>query len=273
MALQVDFSGKVIVVCGSGAGGIGSAVSDILIDAGAALVAVDYKQELVDETVAAAKAKGGEAVGLTLDLTDRAQVAKVIPETIKAFGRVDGVVNVAGGTTADQWREFETIPDEMIDPVFALNFDYAFQVCRDAAKVMIAQGDGGAIVNIASISGHAGAPYHALYGAAKAAVISISRTMGLEWKRYNIRVNALSPGLVLTKRVVDRSLSQPADDNTFGRRKLKPEEVAGATLFLLSDLASAVTAQNLNVDVGITSNFAAFPDLGAIQGRLWRDPA
>jgi NAD(P)-dependent dehydrogenase (short-subunit alcohol dehydrogenase family) len=277
MALTLDLSGKVILICGSGSGtgpgGIGSASSELVADTGAAVFAVDYKPELVAETCDAVKAKGATIFGMTADLTDRAQAAQVVPEALKRFGRIDGVINVCGGNHPEQWREIERTPNAMIDDVFALNFGYVFQICRDAAQVMIGANQAGAMVNIASISAHASAPYHALYGAAKAGVISITKTMAVEWKRHNIRVNSVSPGVTKSQRTLRQNSGIAVPDQTYGRRFVGPDEIASAAVFLLSDWARGVTAQNLIVDAGITGDFAAFPDLGLVQSKLHREEA
>lgn len=275
MSLTLDLSGKVVVICGAGGGGIGEATSLLAAEAGASIVAIDRSQELVDEICGLVEAKGAKVLGMMVDLRDREQTSTIIPAAVKHFGRIDAVINVAGGTTDDQWREIERTTNEMMDSVFALNFDYVFQVCRDAAQVMIKQGDGGAMVNVASVSGYASAPYHALYGAAKAGVVAVSKTMAVEWKRYNIRVNALSPGRVLTRRITDRlkntGQSLPPDDG-FGRQLLNSDDLAKPAIFLISDWASGMTAQNVIVDVGVTQNFAVFPSLAGLQGKIYKDP-
>jgi NAD(P)-dependent dehydrogenase (short-subunit alcohol dehydrogenase family) len=267
VAVSADLSGKVILICGASGGGIGSAVTNLVAEAGGTVVAVDWEQSRVDSALADCEAKGVKAYGFVANLIDRAQASGVVEKAHKAFGRLDGVVNVAGGTKDDEWRQSERIRDEMIDDVMSLNFTYAFQVCRDAANVMIPQGTGGSIVNVASISGATSAPYHVLYGAAKAGVISITRSLAMEWRRYNIRVNAVSPGVTPGPRLAGRKSVMTIDRGDFGRRTLKSEEIANGALFLLSDAASGITAQNLVIDMGVTAEYGPFTLLES-QARL-----
>jgi NAD(P)-dependent dehydrogenase (short-subunit alcohol dehydrogenase family) len=123
MALSIDLTSKVVVICGAG-GDIGAAVSNATCAAGAQLLVVDRTADLVEETMARVSSLGGTARGLVADLSEAGQSGKVVASARKEFGRVDGVVNVAGGTKPDQWCRFEETPDEMFRSVFRLNFDY-----------------------------------------------------------------------------------------------------------------------------------------------------
>jgi NAD(P)-dependent dehydrogenase (short-subunit alcohol dehydrogenase family) len=269
MALSIDLGGRIVLVCGAGNAGIGAAVSDLVAQAGATVVAIDQTQALVDETVARIEAAGGGVLGIVADLMDREQTDRILPMIREAFGRIDGVVNVAGGTKKHQWREIERMSDDLVQEVVRLNFGYVYAICREAAKLMIETGSGGSMVNIASISALAGAPFHSAYGAAKSAIIAVSRSMAAEWSRHGVRVNALSPGAVETARVLNH-LGYTRPDETYGRRVTRPEEIAGACLFLLSDLAGGVSGQNLVVDAGISTDFAA-GSIARLQSNLFDD--
>ena len=146
----------------------------------------------------------------TADLMDAGAAAQVVDQVLARMGRIDILVNVAGGTRHHQWSPLEDSPDSLFRDVFALNLDYVLRVSADTARHMIARGDGGAIVNFASISALHGAPYHGPYGAAKAAISAITETMAVEWARHRIRVNAIAPGSVRTPRCAKITLRWPS---------------------------------------------------------------
>jgi NAD(P)-dependent dehydrogenase (short-subunit alcohol dehydrogenase family) len=267
--LSLDFKDKVALVCGAGAGGIGTATTKLLAEAGAYVVAVDYKDELVEETKALIESLGGQCLGITVDLRDMGQVPR-IAETIRSkIGRVDLVANIAGGTQKGQWLRLDQTPDDIYASVMALNVDYVFRVCRDMAKLMIESGKGGSIVNIASVSAFASAPYHGPYGAAKRAVAALTQTMAVEWGRYKIRANTVMPGSVRTQRAKDTGADLDGRQKYWAplQRPVESEEIASAVMFFLSDLSSAITGQTLAVDCGVTSK-CAIGDLDYIAGKM-----
>jgi NAD(P)-dependent dehydrogenase (short-subunit alcohol dehydrogenase family) len=253
----LNFTDKIALVCGAGGGGVGTAVSNGLIQGGATVVAVDRTAELVEETRSRAVAAGATCLGIVADLRDPTQVASIVPTIRRELGRIDLVANIAGGTQKHQWIELEQTTDEIYAEVLALNLNYVFAVCRDAARLMIERGRGGAIVNIASISAAASAPFHGPYGAAKAAVTSLTQTMAVEWGKYGIRANTVAPGATRTQRAMATGSSAALDQR--GKewaplgRPVEKEEIAEAVLFLLSANASAITGQLLTVDCGVTA--------------------
>jgi NAD(P)-dependent dehydrogenase (short-subunit alcohol dehydrogenase family) len=249
--IGLDLSGKVALVCGAGGGGLGSAVSRILAGAGASLVAVDQNEELVAATKAEAEGLGVTCATIAANLMDADVAAALVGKALAKAGRIDIVVNVAGGTRFSQWSPIEETSDEVLRDVMALNLNYVFRVCADAACHMIAAGHGGSMVNFASIAAMHSAPFHGPYGMAKRGVMAMTETMALEWARYGIRVNTVAPGGVATPRASQlrnarstQAQQKPSD----GLRRMQPDEVAGAVLFLVSDLASGVSGQTLFVD-------------------------
>ena len=261
MALSVDLSGKTILVCGCHKGGIGGAVARQVVKAGGAVVLVDKDQETVDDTAAQLRELGGTAHTLVADFLDAAQCESVIPAVLEKFGPIDGIANVVGGTRADEWMPLEDTPTESFRKTMALNWEYVFYICRDAAKEWIRTGRPGAIVNVGSISAKDAAPWHGPYGAAKSGVIALTRTMANEWQECGIRANSVSPGAVMSQRVIDKSNAMsdaakasrnPADTVIFS----EPQELAHAIVFLLSDLASGISGQNLTVDRALSTRFS-----------------
>ena len=253
MALTVDLQGKVILVCGVARGGIGGATARQLAKAGATIVALDREQAVIDPTIEDVKALGGTIHSLVVDLTDVPQCEKVISTVLEKFGPIDGIANVAGGTRADEWMPLDETPGESFRKTLALNFEYIFYICRDAAKEWIARGQKGAIVNVSSVSSLAAAPWHGPYGAGKSAITALTRTMANEWHEFGIRANSVLPGAVMTERV--KSRSAPGNVVPGQMNFCDPEELANTIAFLLCDLADGISGQALTVDRSLSTKF------------------
>jgi NAD(P)-dependent dehydrogenase (short-subunit alcohol dehydrogenase family) len=227
----------------------------MLAQAGAFVIGVDRSDELVDDTRDRLAGYQGGFLGITADLRDRKQVDTIIPKVRAEIGHLDLVANVAGGTQRGQFGPLELTPDQVYDDTFALNLDYVFRVCRDAGRLMIESGKGGAIVNVASVSGLLAAPFHGPYGAAKSGVVALTQTMAIEWGRFGIRANVVAPGSVRTPR--SEATKAPLDERARAwaplQRPVEKEDIASAILFLLSDAARSITGQLLNVDCGVSS--------------------
>ena len=249
--INIDLGGKIALICGAGAGGIGTAVTRTLAEAGASIAALDHSEELNAATREDLAGAGFSCESFLADLMIPAQAAKVVDDVLERMGRIDLLVNVAGGTRHHQWGPLEESSDEVFADVFALNINYVMRLCADAARHMIARGGGGAIVNFASVSALRSAPYHGPYGAAKAGVSAITQTMAVEWARHGIRVNAIAPGSVRTPRVMQFTDGEDPQADPDGRRSVSTREIANGVLFLLSDLASGVTGQTLTIDYGL----------------------
>jgi NAD(P)-dependent dehydrogenase (short-subunit alcohol dehydrogenase family) len=253
--LGIDLSGKTALVCGAGGGGLGSAVSRILAQAGANLVAVDQSEEFVEETRAEAVGLGVSCETIVANLMDREVAAGLVGNALAKAGRIDIVVNVAGGTRFHQWKPIEETSEEIFRDVLALNLDYVFRVCADAGRHMIAGKQPGSIINFTSISALRGAPYHGPYGIAKRGIMAMTETMAIEWARYGIRVNTVAPSGVVTPRASKYSGADPTTPREIvdGHRMMMPLDIARAVLFLASDLAGGVSGQTLVVDAGLSS--------------------
>jgi NAD(P)-dependent dehydrogenase (short-subunit alcohol dehydrogenase family) len=257
--ITIDLAGRVALICGAGAGGIGSAVTRAMAGAGATVAALDHSAELNAATVQDLARDGLSCETFVADLMNRDEAAKVVDRVLAKLGRIDILVNVAGGTRHHQWGPLEDSPDSVFRDVFALNLDYVMRLCADTARHMIARGGGGAMVNFASVSALRSAPYHGPYGAAKAGVSAITETMAVEWARHGIRVNAIGPGSVRTPRVMQFTAGEDPQAHPDGRRSVSTGEIANGVLFLASDLASGITGQTLTIDAGLALGHPAGP--------------
>jgi NAD(P)-dependent dehydrogenase (short-subunit alcohol dehydrogenase family) len=255
MALAIDLTGKVILICGAGRGGISGATARAVAQAGGTVIALDREQTLLDQVAEDVRAMGGAVHTLLVDLTDEAQVEAVVPGIIAAHGRLDGVANVAGGTREDEWLPLDETPTASFRQTLAINLDYIFMICRDAARAMIAAGTSGSLVNVGSVSAIAAAPWHGPYGAGKSAISALTRTMANEWHEFGIRANTVSPGAVATERVMNRR--QAANVQGGMENFTLPEELANMIVFLLSDLAGGVSGQTIVVDRSLSTKFCA----------------
>lgn len=258
-AHPASLAGRSVLVVGAGGGGIGTDSALCLAEAGATVVAADWMEERVDEVVTLLSDRGHDCVGLVADARSPEQANDLVARSVAAVGDLHGLVNVVGGTQPGTWQRLEDYTDALYEDVLDLNLRTAFLTCRAAARQMLAAESGGSIVNFSSVSGLRAAPYHGLYGAAKAAVGSLTRTMAVEWGYAGIRVNAIAPSRVQTPRVVRGGGTQQEATSNPLRRGIEVREVANVVLFLISDLSSALTGQTFNVDAGVTAESPAGP--------------
>lgn len=243
-------AGRVVLVTGAGRG-IGAEVAAQAAEAGATAVAIHYGRSAVgaQDTLRRVRGAGAEGEAFDADLTDGAAAERLVDRVIERFGRIDALVNNAGRTQVGPFLELE--PAEW-DAVLATDLSAAFHTCRAAVPSMLERGSG-AIVNIASRLGQMGIAETAAYSAAKAGLIGLTRALAAELGPRGIRVNAVAPGMVVTGMTTDLAASEE------GRRRLaamplgrfgRPEEVAEAVVFLLSDAASLFLGQTLNPNGG-----------------------
>ena len=253
---KLSLEGRTIVVAGAGGGGIGTAVCEAVAEAGASVVAVDIDPEALAEAEQRIGERGGRGRGVIADVRTREGAERAMAEAAAGPGPLSGLVHIVGGAREGHWEPSADYPDEAFREVMELNLDSAFQTCRAAARAMIDAGTPGSIVCLSSISGSASSPFHLPYGIAKAGIVQMVQTLAVEWGRRSIRVNAIAPGSIRTPRVP--MTENPARDRAaipLGRRG-DASEIAGAALFLLSDLASYVTGQTLAVDGGATGKLS-----------------
>ncbi|MXZ85941.1 MAG: SDR family oxidoreductase [Acidimicrobiia bacterium] len=256
VAPVADLTGAIVVVAGAGGGGIGTCSCEAALAAGAEVVAVERSPEELDKLDTLLR----PVVKVQADLTAPDAPAAVVQAALDAHGRIDGLINVAGGTSIDDFGPLVDIDSQSWDRVMANNLHYVAFLNRAVARTMIDAGTGGAMVNVSSVSSLASQPFLAAYGAAKAGINSLTRTMAVEWGGHGIRVNAIAPGTITTPRVGDHESLEAAKRAIPLGRRGHPAEIAAAAAFLLSPQASYITGQVLAVDGGMSVKLAMLGD-------------
>jgi len=237
---------------GAGGGGIGTAVCRHLGRAGAQIVAVDIDAGKLAVCTDELTAAGVSHVGLIADGRDRGVFAGIVDAACE-LGPLRGCVPVAGGMWPPQWAPFAS-DDEFFDDVVDLNFGSTVNTVRAVGRRLVEQGQGGSIVNIATVSALNAMPYGSAYAAAKAAVLSLTRSLAVEWGARDIRVNAVAPGSIATPKSASNRKPGDTDGTDLEvipmRRRGTSDDIAAAVLFMISELAGYVTGQVLCVDGG-----------------------
>jgi NAD(P)-dependent dehydrogenase (short-subunit alcohol dehydrogenase family) len=247
--------GKKALIVGGGLG-MGKASSELLASVGARVAVLDVVESRARTVASSINERAGEALPLVADALDPIAVQGAVQTAAEQLGGLDILVNIVGQAG---WASALEMSADGWDLDQHRNLRYVFFTCQAFARLPAPTEGTRAIVNIASISGMNSAPSHPSYGAAKAGLMSLTRTMAQEWGRLGIRVNCIAPGSIRT----DRSQGSEAvrrmmqDYAPLGRQG-EQTEIAKAVLFLVSDLASYVTGVTLLVDGGVETNYA-FP--------------
>ena len=253
--MDLEFEGKVAVITGA-ASGIGRATAESLAGMGVRVVASDVDGERGEALVGVLRERGGESAFMVADVTDAAALDAVVARALDAFGRLDCAVNCAGvGGGHARTHEY---PEEQWDRIVATNLKGTWLSMSREIAAMLELGAPGSIVNVSSTLGLRGAPWGSPYSASKHGVLGLTRSAALEYAEAGIRVNAVCPGAIDT----------PMMDDTFERfpgfrealigfvptgRLGRPDEVAGAIAWLLSDAAAFVTGEAIAVEGGLLS--------------------
>jgi NAD(P)-dependent dehydrogenase (short-subunit alcohol dehydrogenase family) len=244
----LGLDGRRVVVAGAGGGGIGTAVCRVLASAGATVVALDVDAERLALAERAISETGAIPESYVVDARD----PESVQDTIAPLPRLHGLVHVAGGLQ-NQWSSLVQTAPETFEEIVRRNLHSAFLTTQCVAQRLVADNAGGSIVHIASVAGMTALPYGAGYAAAKAGMLSLTRTAALELGRHGIRVNAIAPGTVRTPANTGESSPVDSDEERAAvplQRRGVPDDIAHAALFLLSDLAGWITGQVLVVDGG-----------------------
>jgi NAD(P)-dependent dehydrogenase (short-subunit alcohol dehydrogenase family) len=248
---------KVALITGGGTG-MGRATAELFAREGAKVAVSGRRKEKLEETVAAITSQGGEALAIPGDVSRHEDARQMVMETIARWGQLDILINNAGAI--DRTKVADSTEEDW-DRIMAINVKAIFLTSKYAIPQMIRQG-GGCIINVSSISALRGQTDAHSYSAAKAAVCNLTKAMAVDYAPYNIRVNAVLPGLVETE--ISRTRLKPgqtwqemAEKHWIPLYPLKrlgtPEDIAKGILYLVSDDASWVTGIDLIIDGGYTA--------------------
>lgn len=245
-----DLSGKVAIVTGSSRG-IGRAIAETFAEAGAKVVISARHQEPCEETVAAIRAKGGEAMAITARISDRAQLDNLVAKTATEWGRID--ILVCNAAINPYYGSLEGLTDQVFERMMQSNVLSNLHLSRLVAPGMKERRDG-AIIYIVSVGGMASSVSLGMYGITKAADYALCRNLAAEWGPHNIRVNCIAPGLIKTEfaRILYEDPERRArrEAATPLRRLGEPEDIAGTALLLASPAGAFITGQAIVVDGG-----------------------
>lgn len=247
---KLSLSGRGVVVVGAGGGGIGTAIARLVASEGAFVTAVDRDEAALAQAMAAIEAVGGKGQPCLVDVSSASGARDAMERAARGGAPLHGLVTVVGGMLPSHWASLLDYTEDNLDSLLRSNLKVAFLASQAFARAQASAKRPGSIVQIATISALQGMPFGAGYATAKAGLIALMRTMTLEWGPLGIRVNAVAPGTIQVPRNAG-SGELPEDRAVIpmGRRG-RPEDIAGAVLFLLSDLAEWISGQVIPVDGG-----------------------
>ena len=250
---RLELNGKVAVVVG-GTSGIGLAIAKGMAEAGADVVPTARRTDLVDSAAAEIEQIGRRSLRVASDVSDRSSLQQVLDESVKAFGKVDILVNSAGRTKRAPTIDFS---EQDWDDIIDTNLTGTLRAAQVFGRHMLER-ESGSIINIASLSSFVALYEVAAYSASKAAVASLTKSLAIEWGPRGVRVNAIAPGVFRT------ALNQKLLDETERGREFllrtpmrrfgNVDELAGAAVFLASDAASFVNGEIIAVDGGFLAS-------------------
>ena len=249
----LSLEGKTAVVIG-GTTGIGRALSLGFADAGVDVIASARREEHVNDTAAEIERRGRKTIRLTSDIRDRASLERLSAASLECYGKIDILINCAGKIARAPTL---TLAEEVWDDIVDTNLTGTLRACQIFGKHMIERGYG-RIINIASLNSFVALAEVAAYAASKAGVVSLTRSLAVEWSKRGVLVNAIAPGVfrtALNSELLDgtergKELLMRTPMGRFGRS----EEIVGAALYLASDAASFVAGQVISIDGGFLAS-------------------
>ena len=258
-----DLSGKTAIVTGASYG-LGVVFAEALAEQGAQLVLAARSEDKLNEFCTRLNAAGRSAIAVKCDVSDSAQVKRLMEAAVSRYGRIDVLVNNAG-VVPDAGMVPERVPDDVFAATVQVNLMGLWYCCRYAADCMLADGKGGSIINNASVAGLVGiGNFPPAYQATKAAVIHLTRNLACSWADRGVRVNALAPGWFPSEMTgpafaAPGFLDWAARSAPMGRIGCPPE-LTPALIFLASQASSFVTGQVLAVDGGLSASNGSWPE-------------
>lgn len=258
MSIQTlfDLTGKTAIVTGGGRG-LGEAMAQALAEAGANVVVCSRKEAACQEVKQQIEANGGHAMALACDVTNEADVDRVVEEVHDQYGKIDILINNSG--TSWGGMPPEEMPADKFQKVVNVNLLGTFLMAKAVGKKMIADRIQGKIINIASVAGLRGSDPNVMqavgYNASKGGVITLTKDLAKSWGKHGITVNAIAPGFIPTKMTkdviapVEKEMTASVPLNRLG----EPRDMQGAALYLASEASSYVTGQTIVIDGGTTA--------------------
>lgn len=252
MQTLFGLEGKRILVLGGGQG-MGEATVRLLALLGAHVAIADREMERAESVAADLTAGGAKVIPVSFDVLDDDALIAGIARTEQDFGPLDGMATVIGMAA---WSSLVDMDLDTWDQDHRRNLRYFFVAAREVARSLLKRQAPGSIVCVSSVDGSRCAPYHGSYGAAKAGLSNLIKTMTVEWSPHGIRANVVAPGAIITPRIPHAGESEPMISGRIPmRRRGTVEEIASAIVFLLSDMARYITGQTLAVDGGFLATY------------------
>lgn len=247
---RFSLENKTVLIIGGG-GDLGRAMAARFVEAGANIALADKRAESLEKVAAEVTAKGKNCTIVSVNITKKDEVVKLVEQVKTELGRIDVLVNSAG---ASQMAPLLDLEEWAWDLVQNVNVKGTFLVCQAVARVMKEQG-GGSIINMSSYQGYISTEKLGAYCTSKAAVMHLTRVMAAEWGQYNIRVNAIAPGWIHS-RLADPFLALPGINEKMLAKTVtgefgEPDDVALLALYLATDASSFTTGSVLNMDGGM----------------------
>lgn len=242
---RFDISGQTSIITGASQG-IGRVIAEQFASEGADVVVCSRDQERVDDVAEGINEdQGGRAVAVECDIRDKDAVEALMETTVQEFGCLDTLINNAGASFV---APFEEISENGWETIVDINLHGTYNCTQVAGEYMREDG-GGTVINFASVAGERGSPLMTPYGAAKAGVINLTRSLAFEWAAYDIRINCISPGIIATPGV-ESQMGMSAEDidrSSVQRRIGKSREVADLTQFLASPASSYIVGETYSI--------------------------